>query len=134
MSGRSKLACAFVVLGSFLLCASAALHVLAGHSQGFPALDASDLAPPLKSAFRVIFLAVAWHWVVITVVVLLAAFTQTKLRRILIVFCGLAVLAEAAAGGSVMGFFIGNEIIGAAALLFLSGGLLFDGVGIETRT
>lgn len=132
MDGRNKAARAFVILGSLVLLASAALHCFAGYKQGFPALAASNLNPGLQAAFRVIFLAAAWHWLVITIIALLAAFTQTRLRKVLVLFCGLAVLFEAAAGASMMGFFIGNEMIGAAALLLICGGLLFDQSGVQT--
>jgi hypothetical protein len=43
--------------------------------------------------------------------------------------CGLAVLIEAGVGVSMMGFFIGNELIGTAALLLVCGGLLLDQSG-----
>ncbi|HEV2422350.1 MAG TPA: hypothetical protein VGS59_11625 [Candidatus Acidoferrales bacterium] len=132
MNGRSKAARVFVILGSVVLLASATLHCFAGYKQGFPALAASNLNPGLQAAFRVVFLALAWHWFVIAVVALLAGLTQTRLRKALVLFCGLAVLFEAAAGGSMMGFFIGNEMIGAGALLLVCGGLLFDQSGVQT--
>lgn len=72
----------------------------------------------------VVFLSLAWHWIVIAVVALLAGLSQTRLRKPLVLFCGLAVLFEAGAGAAIMGFFIGNEMICAAALLLICGGLL----------
>lgn len=131
MNGRNKAACAFVILGSVVLFASAALHWFAAHALAFPALNASNLNPALKKAFGVVFLSLAWHWIVIGVVALLAGLTQTKLRRALVLFCGLAVLFEAAVGASMMGFFIGNEMIGAAAILLICGGLLFGPSGTQ---
>lgn len=131
MNGRNKAARVFVILGGVVLFASAALHCLAGYKQGFPALAASNLNPGLQAAFRVIFLAVAWHWLVIAIIALLAASTQTRLRKTLVLLCGLAVLLEAAVGATMMGLFIGNEMIGAAALLLVSGGLLFDQSGVQ---
>lgn len=126
MNGRNKAARAFVILGSLVLFASAAIHSAAGFKVGFPALSASNLAPQLQTGFRVVFLSVAWHWVVIAVVALLAGLSQMSLRRILVLWCGLAVLFEAAVGASMMGLFIGNEIIGTGGLLLFCGGLLFD--------
>lgn len=125
MSGRNKAARAFVILGSVILFASAALHSAAGYKVGFPPLKASNLDPHLQTAFQVVFLSLAWHWVVLAVIALLAGITQTELRKILVLFCGLALLLEALAGAGVMGLFIGNEMIGAAALLLICGGLLF---------
>lgn len=131
MNGRTKAARVFVILGSMVLLASAALHCFAGYKQGFPALAASNLNPGLQAGFRVIFLAAAGHWLVIAIIALLAAFTQTRLRKVLVLLCGLAILVEAAVGAAMMGFFIGNEMIGAGALLLFCGGLLFDQSGVQ---
>jgi hypothetical protein len=131
MNARTKAARVFVSLGSVVLFASAALHGVGGYKVGFPALNASNLNPRLQIAFRVVFLSLAWHWVVTAIVALLAGLTQTRLRKMLVLFCGLAVLLEAAVGAGVMGFFIGNEMIGAGALLLVCGGLLFDQSGVQ---
>jgi hypothetical protein len=66
------------------------------------------------------------------IVALLAGVTETRLSKMLVLLCGLAVLLEAGIGASMMGFFIGNEMIGAAALLLVCGGLLFDQPGART--
>ena len=129
MSGRHKAARVLVILGCVVLFASFALHSFAGFSQVFPALDASNLNPRLQAAFRVIFLALGWHWLLTAIVALVAGFTETKLRKTLVLVCGLALLLEAGVGASMMGFFIGNEMIGSAALLLVSAGLLFDRSG-----
>lgn len=63
-------------------------------------------------------------------VVLLAAGTETRLRKTLLLFCGLALLLEAGVGASLMGLFVGNEMIGAAALLLVCGGVLFEKSGV----
>lgn len=123
---RDRAARAFVVAGSVVLMASALLHIFAGFKVGFPALNASDLAPALKEAFRVVFLSLGWHWIVVAIIALLAAIAETKLRKVYVLLCGFAVLIEAVVGAGMMGLFIGNEMIGAAALLLICGGLLFD--------
>ncbi len=115
-----------------MLVASAALHCFAGYSGIFPALAVSNLDPGLKAGFRVVFLSLGWHWLVTGMVALLAGITETRLRKMLVLFCGLAVLLEAGVGVSMMGFFIGNEMIGAAALLLVCGGLLFEKSGAQT--
>ncbi|HEV2615098.1 MAG TPA: hypothetical protein VGU63_00665 [Candidatus Acidoferrales bacterium] len=132
MNSRNKAARGLLILGCLVLFASAVLHCIGGYSVGFPALKASNLDPPLQIAFRVVFLSLAWHWVVTAIVALLAGLTQTSLRKILVLVCGLAVLLEAAVGASMMGFFIGNEIIGTGALLLICAGLLFDQSGVQT--
>jgi hypothetical protein len=132
MNGRNKAARAFVILGSLVLFVSAVLHCVGGYEAGFPALSASNLDPHLQTAFRVVFLSLAWQWIITAVVALLAGLTRTRLRQILVLFCGLAVLLEAAVGASMMGLFIGNEMIGIGALLLVCGGLLFDQSGAQT--
>ncbi|MFZ0701082.1 MAG: hypothetical protein WAM80_04445 [Candidatus Acidiferrales bacterium] len=132
MNGRNKAARAFVVLGCLVLFVSAVLHCIGGYKEGFPALNASNLDPRLQVGFRVVFLSLAWHWVITAVVALLAGFTQTRLRQVLVLFCGLAVLLEAAVGAIMIGFFIGNEMMGTGALLLVCGGLLFDQSAVQT--
>ncbi len=132
MSGRNEAARVFVILGSVVLFASAALHCFAGFSKVFQALTTSNLNPGLQAAFRVVFLSLGWHWLLTAIVALLAGVTETRLRKMLVLLCGLAVLLEAGVGASMMGFFIGNEMIGAAALLLVSGGLLFNQSGART--
>jgi hypothetical protein len=126
MSGRNTAARVFVILGSVVLIGSAALHVFGGLTQVFPLYAASNLSPRLKDAFRVVFLSLGWHWMLTAVVALLAGFTETKLRKGLVLICGLALLIEAGVGASMMGFFIGNEMIGTAAALLVCGGMLYE--------
>jgi hypothetical protein len=113
-------------LGAVILFANAALHCVAGYKVGFPALSASNLDPGLQAGFRVVFLSLAWHWVITAVVALLAGLIETRLRKILVLFCGLAMLLEAAVGAAMMGVSIGTEVIGVGALLLVCSGLLFD--------
>ncbi|HEX8725808.1 MAG TPA: hypothetical protein VF737_10510 [Gemmatimonadaceae bacterium] len=127
MIARNRAGQVVVASGSGLLFASAALHFYAGHRLGFPALAASNLAAAMQSAFRVVFLSVAWHWIVLGVVALVAAFTAGPRRRTLILICGSGVLIEAVAGAAVMGVFIGNEMIGTAAILMIIGGSMLEG-------
>ncbi len=132
MSGRNEAARVFVILGSVVLFASAALHCFAGFSKVFQALTTSNLNPGLQAAFRVVFLSLGWHWLLTAIVALLAGVTETRLRKMLVLLCGLAVLLEAGVGASMMGFFIGNEMIGAAALSLVCGGLLSEKSGAQT--
>ncbi|HUJ31663.1 MAG TPA: hypothetical protein VLY23_10315 [Candidatus Acidoferrum sp.] len=129
MNGRNKAARVFVILGSVVLILSAALHAVAGTKNAFPALAASNLAPGLQAAFRVVFLSLGWHWLVFAIVALVAALTETGLRKTLVLICGLSVLLEAVVGALMMGLFLGNELIGTGALLLVCGGLLFEKSG-----
>jgi len=124
MSGRNKAARILVALGSIVLFASAALHSLAAYPKVLTALGASNLAADFQEPLRAVFLLVGWDWIVIAIVALLAAFTETKLRKILVLFCGVAVLVETALTLAFIGVFLGNEMIGSAAVLLIIGGLL----------
>jgi hypothetical protein len=125
MSGRNKAARAFVILGSVVLFVSAALHFFGGYTQVFPLYAASNLSPFVKEASRVVFLSLGWHWIVTGLVALLAGVTETRLRKAVVLICGVAVLIEAGVGASMMGFFIGNEMIGTAAFLLVCGGMVY---------
>ncbi len=124
MSGRNKAARILVAMGSIVLFASAAVHSLAAYPRLSSALGASNLNVRLQDPLRAVFLLVGWDWIVIAIVALLAAFTETKLRKILVLFCGVAVLVETALTLAFIGVFLGNEMIGSAAVLLMVGGLL----------
>ncbi len=126
MNGRDKAGRILVALGGIVLFATAALHCVAYAKGVSSALTASNLAAPLQAALRAIFLLAGWDWIVIGVIALVAAFTETKLRKVLVLVCGVAVLVQTGLTLVFVGFFIGNEMIGLAALLILCGGLLFQ--------
>ena len=126
MNRRTKVARILVTIGSFVLFASGVLHFFAGYSHGFPALAGSNLNVGLQTAFRVVFLSLGWDWIVLGTIALVAAFKATAARKALVLVCGLGVLIEAVVGAAIMGIFIGNEMIGAAAILITIGGLLFE--------
>lgn len=126
MDSRNKAARILVTIGSVVLFASAALHFLAGYKVGFPALAASNLKAGLQLGFRVVFLSVAWDWIVLGLVALVAAFKATTARKALVLVSGFGVFIEAAAGAAMMGIFVGNETIGAAGIVIIIGGFLFE--------
>lgn len=121
---QGKVARGLVTAGSIVLIVSAVLHALGGVKVGFPALRSSNLAPGMQAAFRVVFLSLGWHWLVLAAVVLLANSSPGRMRRALVLLCGVAVLIEAVVGAGMMGLFIGNEMIGVAGLLLVCGGLI----------
>ncbi len=126
MSRRNKAAQALVVLGSIVLLASTAVHTLGAYPNLSRTLATSSLPVPLQQALRAVFLLAGWDWIAIAVVALVAAFTATRLRKTLVLFCSAAVAIETAVTLAFIGLFIGNELIGSAALLLLCGGLLFE--------
>jgi hypothetical protein len=131
MNGRNKAARIFVTIGSVVLFASAALHSIGAYPKLSAALSASTLDVHLQAALRAIFLSVGWDWIVIAIIALIAAFTATKLRKMLVLICGFAVLVETGLTLAFIGPFIGNELIGSAAVLLIVGGLLFQNVELE---
>jgi len=132
-SGRNGAARVLVGLGSIALFATAAFHWAAYGNYLSPALNASHLPVPLQAGLRAVFLMVGWDWIVIGVIVLVAAFTETKLRRVLVLVCGVAVLVQTGLALAFMGVFAGSEMLGLAALLILCGGLLFQKMPVEER-
>ena len=126
MNKRNKAARILVAIGGIVLFAAAAVHSLAAYSNVSSALSTSNLTLPLQAALRSVFLLVGWDWVVIAIVVLLAAFTDTKLRKVLVLFCGVALLVQTGLTLVFLGLFLGNEMIGSAAVFILCGGLLFE--------
>ena len=69
----------------------------------------------------------AWTWIVLAIIVLVVTFGEARSRKPVALICGFAVLIQAAFTVPFMGFFIGNEMIGAASLLIVIGGFLFPG-------
>jgi hypothetical protein len=73
---------------------------------------------------RAVFLMIGLMWIVIAVVTLIAAFTRTQIRRVLVLFCGLSHLSAIPLWVRLMGWFIGNEMFLLSAVLITCGGLL----------
>ena len=132
MSGRNRAARILVAIGSIVLFASAAAHWLAAYPILSKALSASNLNARLQEPLRAVFLLVGWDWIVLAIVALLAAFTETKLRKILVLFCGAAVLVETALTLAFIGVFVGSEMIGSAAVLLIVGGLLVHNIPVKS--
>jgi hypothetical protein len=124
MNGRNRAGRILVAIGSLVLFTAAALHFRVGYSRGLPALTASNLGVGLQSGFRVVFLSVAWDWILLGLIAAVAAFKATAARRSLVLLCGFGVLIEAVGGTTVTGLSIGTELIGAAAIFTIIGGCL----------
>ena len=74
----------------------------------------------------------AWSWIVLAVVLLVVAFGEARLGRPIALVCGFAVLIQAVFTVPMVGLFIGNEMIGAASLLIIIGGFLFQRSRVAT--
>lgn len=119
-------------LGGIVLFASAALHCVAYTKIAAPAVHASNLPAAMQSVFEVAFLSMAWSWLVLGIIVLVVTFGETRLRKAIALICGFAVLIQAIFTLPFLGFFIGNEMIGAASILIIIGGFLFQHSPIST--
>ena len=64
-------------------------------------------------------------WIVIAIIMLISAFTVTKLGKLIVLFCGFALLANMAVMLAFMGWFIGTDMVLASALMTLCGGCCF---------
>lgn len=56
------------------------------------AVGASNLATPLKAAMRTVFLLPAADWIAIAVIALVVAMTETQVRKLLVLLCGIGCL------------------------------------------
>lgn len=124
MSKRQIVARLLVGLGSLNMLVGAGLHLFAGYPLVIAALAASNLNATMGHAMRAVFLMIGFTWITIAVVTLIAAFTQTRIRKLLVLFCGLSLLAGIPVWVNLMGWFIGNEMFLLSGLLITFGGVL----------
>lgn len=125
MDKRQRTAQLLVGLGCLVLLAGAVLHLIAAYPRLSSALAASNLNADLQGAMRTVFLLIGWAWIIIAVVILIAALTETKIKKTIVLFCGLALLVQIPVWVALMGWFVGNEMFVSAAALIVCGGLLF---------
>jgi hypothetical protein len=125
MKRRNNAAKILVALGAAVLIAASLLH-LSYYPKDLSAVSASNLHASLKGAVRALYFLVGWDWIVIAIVVLISAFTETKSRNVIVLFCGFALLVNMAVMLAFMGWFFGTVMVLASALLILFGGLLLS--------
>ncbi len=121
---RQTIAQLLVGLGSLNMLVGAGLHLFAGYPRVVAALAASNLSALMADATRSVFLMIGLTWIVIAVVTMIAAFTQTRIRKPLVLFCGFSLLAEIPIWVALMGWFIGNEMFVVSGVLITFGGFL----------
>jgi len=132
MITRRTLSRTLVTLGCIVLLVAAAMHFLAYQKIAAPAVHASNLPIAQQSVFEIAFLSMAWSWIVLALIVLVVMRGEARLGKPIALICGFAVLIQAVFTVPMVGFFIGNEMIGAASLLILIGGFSFQGSRVET--
>ena len=128
MNKRQTIARVLVGLGCLNMLAGAMLHLLAGYPRVKSFLAASNLSAAMQEAMRAVFLMIGCMWIMVVIVTLIAAFTKTRIRKAIVLFCGLALLAQIPIWVHFMGWFIGNEMFLVSAMLIAGGGLLLPPV------
>ena len=124
MSHKNGLARFLIIAGAGVLFLSAAVHTFAAYPRVAAAVSASDLSPTLKAALRTVFLLVGWNWLAIGVLALLIGLRAGTSRKLLVILLGASILVQTGLSLAMMGVFVGNELLAAAAALLLAGGLL----------
>jgi glucose-6-phosphate-specific signal transduction histidine kinase len=124
MNKRQIVAQSLVGFGSLIMLVGAGLHLYAGYPLASTALAASNLTLLMANAMRAVFLMIGLTWITIAVVTLIAAFTQTRIRKPLVLFCSLSLLAAIPIWVRLMGWFIGNEMFVLSGVLVAFGGFL----------
>ena len=132
MITRSTVSRTLVTLGCVVLLAAAALHFLIYLKFSASAVHASNLPFALQSVFEVAFLSMSWSCIALAIIVLVVTFGEARLSKPIALICGFAVLIQAVFTVPMLGFFFGNEMIGAASLLIIIGCFLFHGSQVET--
>jgi hypothetical protein len=132
MMTRRTIARTLVTLGCVVLLLAATAHCFAYLKFSAPAVQASNLPMALQSVFEIAILSMAWSWIVLALIVLVITFRKTRLSKPIGLICGFAVLIQAVSTVPVVGFFLGNEMIGAASLLIVIGCFLFPGSTLGT--
>ena len=123
MNGRNNAARILVALGAMVLIAAALLH-LSDYPKDLSAVSASNLGAPLQRAVRALYFLVGWDWIVIAIIMLISTFTVTKSGKVIVLFCGFAILVNMAVMLAFMGWFVGTGMVLASAAMTLCGGLL----------
>jgi hypothetical protein len=121
-----------LTLGCVVLLVTAAVHCLAYLKFSGPAVHASNLPIFLQSVFEIAFLSMAWSWIVLALIVLVVMFGEARSGKPIALICGFAVLIQTVFTVRMVGFFIGNEMIGVASLLIIIGCFLLRGWRVET--
>ena len=133
MSTRRTVSRTLLTLGCVLVLVAAVLHCFVYGKFTGPAVHASNLTTAMQSVFEVAFLSMSWSWIVLALIVLVVTFGETRLGKPIALVCGFAVLIQALFTVPLLGFFFGNEMIGAASLLIISGCFLSHESPGETR-
>jgi hypothetical protein len=98
---------------------------LSDYAKDLGAVSASNLGARLKGAVHALYFLVGWEWIVIAIIMLISVF-NTPSFKVIVLFCGFALLVTMAVMLAFMGWFVGTYMILASALISICGGLLFQ--------
>jgi hypothetical protein len=127
MNKHQRTAQILIGLGCLVVLVGSAFHLIAAYPGVSAALASSNLNEGLGNAVRAVFLMIGLTWIVVAVVTLIATFARTRTSKLIILFCGFALLLQIPIWVSLMGWFVGNEMFVLGAGLIVCGGLLFRG-------
>jgi hypothetical protein len=125
MKGHNNAARILVALGATVLIAAALLH-LSDYRKDLSAVSVSNLGAPMHRAVPALYFLVGWDWIAIAIMMLICAFTVTRLGKVIVLFCGFALLVNIGVMLAFMGRFVGTDMVLASALMILCGGLSFQ--------
>lgn len=125
MNGRNKAARILISVGAMVLIAAALLH-LSAYPKDMRAVTESNLRAPMQREVHSLFFLVGWDWLVLAIIMLISAVTVTEPRKLIVLFCGFALLATLAVMLAFMGWFWGCGVVLSSALMILCGGLLLQ--------
>ena len=124
MNGRNKAPRILISSGATVLIVAALLH-LSDYPKDIRAVAASSLHASMQGEVRSLFFLVGWDWLAIAIIMLISAVAGQELRKVVVLFCGFALLVTLAVMVAFMGWFWGCELIILSALIILCGGVLF---------
>jgi len=119
MTGRIPLHRWFAIAGAGVLVATAAIHA-AGYGSVSAAVGAGGVNPELAPALRAVWLMVAFHLVILAIIVVVASGAARGKHIVLV--CALMPAADAVLLFRFVGVFVGTiDMVAATVLLVLSG-------------
>ena len=124
MNGRNKAPRILISSGATVLIVAALLH-LSDYPKDIRAVAASSLRASMQGEVRSLFFLVGWDWLAIAIIMLISAVAGQELRKVVVLFCGFALLVTLAVMVAFMGWFWGCGLIILSALIILCGGVLF---------
>lgn len=122
MSARIKAARCLIGIGCLVLAAGAVLHLGAAYPQVSAGVQGSNLSTGLQSGLRSVFLIVGWHWLMIAVITMIAAFSRASSAKVIILLCAIVLIVDGAVMAKFLGWFVGTDMIFVSAFLILCGG------------